>query len=78
MDTHIQRALNDKFYDKRKIGALEYVSPSPACLPKVAGHFFARRPHPILQLHGTYSLSLLPPILPFRMSHLAQACYRIP
>uniref|UniRef100_A0A8H7NJ02 Vacuolar protein 14 C-terminal Fig4-binding domain-containing protein n=1 Tax=Bionectria ochroleuca TaxID=29856 RepID=A0A8H7NJ02_BIOOC len=23
MDTHIQRALNDKFYDKRKIGALE-------------------------------------------------------
>lgn len=25
MDTSIQRALNDKLYDKRKIGALEYV-----------------------------------------------------
>lgn len=24
MDTSIQRALNDKLYDKRKIGALEY------------------------------------------------------
>lgn len=30
MDTSIQRALNDKLYDKRKIGALEYdASPSP-------------------------------------------------
>lgn len=28
MDANIQRALNDKLYDKRKIGALEYV-PSP-------------------------------------------------
>lgn len=27
MDTNIQRALNDKLYDKRKTGALEYVSP---------------------------------------------------
>ena len=27
MDTNIQRALNDKLYDKRKIGALEYVVP---------------------------------------------------
>lgn len=25
MDTNIQRALNDKLYDKRKVGALEYV-----------------------------------------------------
>jgi hypothetical protein len=25
MDANIQRALNDKLYDKRKIGALEYV-----------------------------------------------------
>jgi hypothetical protein len=25
MDTNIQRALNDKLYDKRKTGALEYV-----------------------------------------------------
>jgi hypothetical protein len=25
MDIHIQRALNDKLYDKRKVGALEYV-----------------------------------------------------
>jgi hypothetical protein len=24
MDTNIQRALNDKLYDKRKVGALEY------------------------------------------------------
>lgn len=28
MDTNIQRALNDKLYDKRKVGALESV-PSP-------------------------------------------------
>lgn len=27
MDTSIQRALNDKLYDKRKIGALEYERP---------------------------------------------------
>lgn len=26
MDIHIQRSLNDKLYDKRKVGALEYVS----------------------------------------------------
>ncbi len=25
MDTNIQRALNDKLYEKRKVGALEYV-----------------------------------------------------
>jgi hypothetical protein len=25
MDTNIQRALHDKLYDKRKVGALEYV-----------------------------------------------------
>lgn len=25
MDQNIQRALNDKLYDKRKVGALEYV-----------------------------------------------------
>lgn len=25
MDASIQRALNDKLYDKRKVGALEYV-----------------------------------------------------
>jgi hypothetical protein len=25
MDSNIQRALNDKLYDKRKTGALEYV-----------------------------------------------------
>jgi hypothetical protein len=27
MDTNVQRLLNDKLYDKRKIGALEYVVP---------------------------------------------------
>lgn len=26
MDANIQRALNDKLYDKRKVGALEYVT----------------------------------------------------
>jgi hypothetical protein len=25
MDINVQRALNDKLYDKRKVGALEYV-----------------------------------------------------
>jgi hypothetical protein len=30
MDTNIQRALHDKLYDKRKTGALEYVS-KPVC-----------------------------------------------
>ena len=31
MDAGVQRLLNDKLYDKRKIGALEYVGlhPSP-------------------------------------------------
>lgn len=29
MDASIQRALNDKLYDKRKIGALEYAPPKP-------------------------------------------------
>jgi hypothetical protein len=29
MDASIQRALNDKLYDKRKLGALEYASASP-------------------------------------------------
>lgn len=29
MDTSIQRALNDKLYEKRKVGALEYVLPLP-------------------------------------------------
>ncbi len=33
MDTSIHRALNDKLYDKRKIGALEYVSPPPFSFP---------------------------------------------
>lgn len=28
MDPNVQRALNDKLYDKRKVGALESVSPS--------------------------------------------------
>ena len=33
MDTNIQRALNDKLYDKRKVGALEYVFvPLPVAL----------------------------------------------
>lgn len=27
MDASIQRALNDKLYDKRKVGALEFVCP---------------------------------------------------
>jgi hypothetical protein len=31
MDPAIQRALNDKLYDKRKVGALEYVTPSFIC-----------------------------------------------
>ena len=29
MDANIQKALNDKFYDKRKSGALEYDLPQP-------------------------------------------------
>ncbi len=29
MDPNVQRALNDKLYDKRKVGALEYVNPAP-------------------------------------------------
>lgn len=29
MDPNVQRALNDKLYDKRKVGALESVAPSP-------------------------------------------------
>ncbi len=29
MDNSIQRALNDKLYDKRKIGALEYAYHKP-------------------------------------------------
>lgn len=29
MDTNVQRALNDKLYDKRKVGALESVSLPP-------------------------------------------------
>lgn len=33
MDANIQRALNDRLYDKRKIGALEYVSPLTPSLP---------------------------------------------
>lgn len=28
MDAAVQRALNDKLYDKRKVGALEYVLPN--------------------------------------------------
>lgn len=28
MDPNVQRALNDKLYDKRKVGALESVTPS--------------------------------------------------
>lgn len=28
MDANIQRALNDKLYDKRKVGALEYAKSS--------------------------------------------------
>jgi len=27
MDASIQRALNDKLYEKRKVGALEFVHP---------------------------------------------------
>jgi hypothetical protein len=35
MDPAVQRALNDKLYDKRKVGALEWVPPpSPYSLPK--------------------------------------------
>lgn len=37
MDANIQRALNDKLYDKRKIGALEYVS-----LPITDMHYIPR------------------------------------
>lgn len=33
MDANIQRALNDRLYDKRKIGALEYVLPLTPSLP---------------------------------------------
>lgn len=33
MDTAVQRALNDKLYDKRKVGALESVSPPPPPRP---------------------------------------------
>lgn len=31
MDTSIQRALNDKLYEKRKVGALEYVLARASC-----------------------------------------------
>jgi len=39
MDANIQRALNDKLYDKRKIGALEYV---PLLIPPLrnASNFY--------------------------------------
>lgn len=33
MDTSIQRALNDKLYEKRKVGALEYVLVRASCFP---------------------------------------------
>lgn len=33
MDTNVQRLLNDKLYDKRKIGALEYVDHPPPPSP---------------------------------------------
>lgn len=36
MDTSIQRALNDKLYDKRKVGALEYVVSTLESLTAVA------------------------------------------
>lgn len=45
MDPNVQRALNDKLYDKRKVGALEYVlaycavpskeTPPPHSLPSL-------------------------------------------
>lgn len=34
MDANIQRSLNDKLYDKRKVGALEYVLLPCFCAPR--------------------------------------------
>jgi hypothetical protein len=34
MDASIQRSLNDKLYDKRKVGALEYASSRSPLLPR--------------------------------------------
>lgn len=39
MDTNIQRALNDKLYDKRKVGALEYGT-GPAQLLMHCSHIY--------------------------------------
>lgn len=36
MDANVQRALNDKLYDKRKVGALESVFYLPFCCPPAA------------------------------------------
>lgn len=40
MEVSIQRALNDKLYDKRKVGALEYVFPPPKA---ILTHFISLR-----------------------------------
>lgn len=49
MDTSIQRALNDKLYEKRKVGALEYVLARAACPPR--GHMTSR--HRPRRLNGS-------------------------
>lgn len=41
MDASIQRALNDKLYDKRKVGALEYVSHSLSSSHTALSGFFS-------------------------------------
>ncbi|KAH7245890.1 vacuolar protein 14 C-terminal Fig4p binding-domain-containing protein [Fusarium tricinctum] len=66
MDANIQRALNDRLYDKRKIGALEYVSPlTPSLLSAFEPHvdsFLCFDPHYGPNL-GPGDLLLLPPLL---------------
>lgn len=38
MDAAVQRALNDKLYDKRKVGALESVFHSSSAVPRHLGY----------------------------------------
>lgn len=54
MEPNVQRLLNDKLYDKRKVGALEYVFP-PFLLP-ASHHVDSYLPFSLLS-----SPSALPP-----------------
>lgn len=57
MDTNVQRLLNDKLYDKRKHGALEYVIPRSAPICAAVGRLYS---HPTTGSNGS-SESLLQP-----------------